>query len=138
MLKLLRQIKYNTSDIKLLIDEIHTLRSQIAVLEKASNDRLTYDIIGMPFSHNFGKREYLLMQAKKRGFFDDRCQFSPIGTPWSKASFKYHYSNIAASYRYDSVTDTLYIPAIGVDGNISAGTVPVYSRGIWADLKLTQ
>lgn len=138
MFKLLRQIKNNSAEINDLRNQIKNLRLAIGVLEKESRDRVTYDIIGVPYVPEYGKRELLLLEAKQRLFFNDHSQFVPAGERWRSSSVRHHYSKIASSYYYDQSSDTLYIPAIGVGGHFFAGSVPIYSRGIWADLKLTQ
>ena len=89
----------------------------------------------MLFTENYDRRIQLLMEARKRGYFDDENYFVPVDGWSDSAYFKHHYSNIAWNYGYYKDTDSLYITAIGVKGNFSACRVCIYKKGEWAKLE---
>ena len=136
MFKIFKTIKKNSTKINELNEKVKNLETENKKLNKIIEDRNIYTAIGMPFTENYDKRIQLLMEARKRGFFDDDNYFVPVDGGWTDtAYFKHHYSSIAWNYGYDEKSDTLRITAIGVKGNFSACRVAIYQDGKWAELK---
>ena len=135
MFKIFKTIKENSTKINELNEKVKNLETENKKLNKIIEDRNIYTAIGMPFTENYDKRIQLLMEARKRGFFDDD-NYLPIDGGWTDtAYFKHHYSSIAWNYGYDEKSDALRITAIGVKGNFSACRVAIYQDGKWAELK---
>ena len=111
-----------------------SIKTENANLSKVLNDRNIYSAIGMPFTENYDKRIQLLMEARKRGYFEDDNYFVPVDGWKDIAYFKHHYSAIASNYGYYKDSDSLHITAIGVKGNFSACRVCIYKKGEWAKL----
>jgi len=134
MFKFLKIIKDSLAKIIELQKEIIVIKTENANLSKALNDRNIYNAIGMPFTENYDKRIQLLMEARKRGYFEDDNYFVPVDGWKDTAYFKHHYSGIASNYGYYEDSDSLHITAIGVKGNFSACRVCIYKKGEWAKL----
>ena len=129
-----------------LIKTVHKLSDKAIILEK-ENEKITkilknnavFDAIGIPYSNEISystacdQRILLLIEARKRGYFDNNKYFNSGDDMWKDtAYFKHHYSNIADAYRYWEDSDSLHIPVIGIKQNISACCLCIYKQGKWA------
>ena len=124
---------YTTKDadkVKELENSLEELRIKFNLFFKKVNDSSVYRDAGLCHGQLMSERSRLLVEAKDRGFFKENARFTPT------SKFQHHFSDIAKNYMYCDYEHTLRIPAIGVEGNCSWGTVEIYKEGVWAEIEL--
>ncbi len=134
MFNFIKKIKDNLKKVDELQKEVDILKIENTKMFNYISDKHIYDAIGIPYVSILDKKTLLLIEARKRGYFEDNNYYVPIVNKNGTSYFKHRYSNIACNYRYHESDDSLYIPSIGVKDNFSAGVVCIYIKGEWAEI----
>lgn len=135
MFKILKIVKESIYKLNILEHQMKELSESNGKIIKKLKDMSVYSAIGMPLTENYDKHIQLLIEAKNRGYFNEKNYFTSIDGDCSNNSyFKHHYSSIASNYDYYEKLDNLMIPVIGVRGNFSACRISIYKNGKWAKI----
>lgn len=133
MFKIFKKVKKQAAEIDILNKKLRNLQTEIDILNKTIKNINIYNAIGTPIESD--RCAELLIEARKKGFFNKDSYFKPLDDGWSEnAYFKHNYSSISCNYEYNKETDTLKIPAIGVEDNFSMCRVSIYKNGKWAKI----